>query len=101
MKPAHQNLLFPIPAVLLTLACLAAPSFAAAQDSDEMANLQARRQELIKKCEANRGTDCEHEVDVELGADQTHSPSVYIPPEYDRTRPIRPVPRPAPRSRSR
>jgi hypothetical protein len=97
MKPVHRNFPLSATALFLAIVCLAVPMFAAAQDSDEAADLQARRQKLMEKCKANRGTDCEHEVDVQMGTDQTSSPSVYVPPEYDKTRPIRPVPRPLPR----
>lgn len=61
--------------------------------SDEEADMEARRQQMIEYCEANRGVDCERKVDIELEAQQDGGASVYDSPDQTH-RPIRPRPRP-------
>jgi hypothetical protein len=59
--------------------------------SDAEADMEARRQEMIEHCKANRGVDCEKEVDTELGAEQLYS----VPTSPDQPdNPIQARPRP-------
>jgi len=60
--------------------------------SDEEADMQARRQKMIDKCKANRGIDCERQVDTELEAQQLDS--VHTSPPEQTDSPGRPRPRP-------
>jgi hypothetical protein len=63
--------------------------------SDAEADMEARRQEMIEHCKANRGVDCEKEVDTELGAEQLYS----VPTSPEQTdNPIRARPRPRPKA---
>lgn len=64
--------------------------------SDEEADMQAKRQKMIDKCKANRGIDCERQVDTELEAEQLNSVHTSSPDQTDS--PGQPRPRPRPRS---
>jgi len=63
---------------------------------DKEAEMQARHQKMIEKCEDNRGTDCESAVDTELEAQQSGIVHTSPPDQSDV-----PVHRPRPRPRSR
>jgi hypothetical protein len=72
-----------------------AASEAGKAGSDAEADLEARRQKMIDHCKANRGVDCEKEVDTELGAEQLYS----VPTSPEQTdSPIRARPKPRPKA---
>ena len=60
--------------------------------SDEEADMQAKRQKMIDKCKANRGVDCEKQVDTELEAQGLGI--VHTAPPDQTDSPILPRPRP-------
>jgi len=62
--------------------------------SDEEADMQAKRQKMIDKCKANRGIDCEKQVDTELEAEQLNSVHTSSPDQTDSPGQPRPRPRP-------
>jgi hypothetical protein len=64
--------------------------------SDKEAEMQAKRQKMIEKCQDNHGTDCENAVDTELEAQQNGIVHTSPPDQSDV-----PVPRPRPNPRPR
>lgn len=122
MKPVTQNFHFSIRIILPALFCFAMiPSAMAteryssraiaatssqqdyqkdgpirlADSTDNEADAGAKRQKMMEDCKANRGTDCEKQVNTELEAQELDISHTAPPASMER--PVRP--RPVPRAR--